>query len=264
MNVKQEPLSFDGALGQFFHSATVGILRPPSADRYNSSSYYTNMDDEEAGFQSDKCDEAKGTGSFRGKFRSMFDGGSREPAAPPPRAPGFFRKVQDNGLVQALTPGFLRSDEEDDFATTCCPHLSFKTRIFGCLCCFCLGQFLQFLSVSSLPLVLVGHPGRFARCYSLGNVMMVAGSFFLSGPKAQCRKIKAKNRALSFIVFLTTMLLTTCAVFSSSLPLRGLTVLLLVAAQWCAQVWYILSYIPYGHRIARRVLGSVGSWCCFG
>jgi len=156
--------------------------------------------------------------------------------------------------VKTLTPGFLRMDEDEDLSSSCCPNLNYKQRIFGCVCCFCAGQFMQFLAFSAAAGVLVGHPGRFARFYSLGNLMMVTGSFFLSGPKAQWRKITAKNRALTAFTFVSTMIVTLTVVRAKPFVGRALLILLLVVVQWCAQVWYILSYIPYGHTIGRKVL----------
>jgi len=165
------------------------------------------------------------------------------------------------GLLRTLTPTFLW-DEEEDMASTCCPRMGFKQRMIGCACCFLLGQLLQFFSFGAAAGVLLGHPGRFAFLYTTGNLVMMAASFFLSGPKAQCRKIKAKDRALTSLVFISTMILTLVAVFAHPFWGRALIILLLVVVQWLALVWYILSYVPYGHSFGRRVVKTVGGCIC--
>jgi len=108
----------------------------------------------------------------------------------------------------------------------------------------------------------VGHPGKFAFLYTLGNFLSLAGSFFLSGPKAQCQKIKAKDRVLTSFIFICTMILTLVVVFMHPFFGRALFILALVAVQWCALVWYILSYVPYGHSMGRRALRGLFSWLC--
>jgi len=165
-------------------------------------------------------------------------------------------------LLHRLTPNFLRSDEDKDVTSTCCPRLGLKQRLFGCACCFILGQVMQFCSFGAATGILVGRPGRFAFLYTTGNMVMMAASFFLSGPQQQCRKIKAKGRAATSSVYFMTMLMTMTAVFAHPFFGRPLVILLLVAVQWLSLVWYVLSYIPYGHTVGRRVVGSLAGWLC--
>merc|ERR1719258_655909 len=110
-------------------------------------------------------------------------------------------------------------------------------------------------------MVFIGRPARFATLYTLGNFAGVLGSFFLAGPAAQCRNMKKKDRALTSFVFLISMVLTFITV---ELNFRGraLAILLLVIVQWAALVWYTLSYIPYGRKIAKKVLKKCAACCC--
>jgi hypothetical protein len=262
-NVREEPLNMgEGSFAGFFRSAASGFRssRTEGAEEFESNPYVT-MADEEAQNEFDR--RWQGSTPIQDAFRSASGFLGFQAKEPPPKV-GFFEGARQNGLIQTLTPGFLKSDQDEDFASTCCPSLSIQQRIFGCACCFAAGQLLQFFAFGASAGVLVGHPGRFARCYSMGNMMMIAGSFFLSGPKRQCNKIKEKNRLPTFCAFICAMVLTLTVVYSSPFLGRALLILLLVVIQWCAQVWYILSYVPYGHTVGRRVLKTLSSWCCSG
>lgn len=249
-NVRKEPLDL-----RSFRAAATGFLsgRQPSEeeDLEGGDGYTTMSDSEGASSYQD---------SFRSALPSFLGGGKAKPKAPP-QASGFLGSA-GQGLLRTLTPSFLRTDENEDFASTCCPNLGFKQRLFGCACCFLVGQIMQFFSFSAMTGVLIGHPGRFARLYSVGNIMMVAASFFLSGPKSQWRKIWSKDRAPTFLVFCSTMMLTLLEVYRSPHLGRALLILLLVVVQWMAQVWYVLSYVPYGHTIGKKFLRSLGLCCC--
>lgn len=248
-----------GGFAGFFRSAASGF-RNLSADEeeLESNSYY-DMAEQEA--QNDYERRWQSASPIKDAFRSASGLFGMQAEAPPPKT-GFFEKTRQHGLLRTLTPSFLKNEQEEDFATTCCPNLGLKQRIFGCACCFLAGQLLQLIAAWSFAGVLVGHPGKFARCYSLGNMMMLTGSFFLSGPKRQCKKIREKNRLPTFCVFILSQVLTLHVVYKDPFWGRALLIMLLVVAQWCAQVWYILSYIPYGHTVGRRVLKNCGSWCC--
>lgn len=247
----------------FLRSAATGF-RNYASDEAELESSYASMSDVEEEAQNDFERRWQGSTPIRDVFQSAM-GLFGSQAEEPPAKKGFFHDARENGLVRTLTPGFLRNDEQDeDFASTCCPSLSMQQRIFGCACCFAAGQLLQFFAFGAAAGVLVGHPGRFARCYSMGNMMMIAGSFFLSGPKRQCNKIKEKNRLPTFCAFISAMVLTLIVVYAHPFIGRALLILLLVVTQWCAQVWYILSYIPYGHTVGRRVVKSLLGYCCSG
>jgi hypothetical protein len=247
-NVRLEPIDMDGgSFASFFRSARQGLFAGGSQEEELEETYLNMATQEEHDRR------WHGATPVRDAFRSAsgFFGGQVEE---PPESKGFFESARQKGLIRTLTPGFLRRDEDEDFASTCCPNLGFKQRICGCALCFLAGQLLQFFAFGATAGVLVGHPGRFARCYSMGNFMMVVGSFFLSGPRRQCNKIKEKNRLFTFSVFVGSMALTLTAVFASPFFGRAILILSLVIVQWCAQVWYILSYIPYGHTFGRTVV----------
>uniref|UniRef100_A0A7S0B7B1 Vesicle transport protein n=1 Tax=Pyrodinium bahamense TaxID=73915 RepID=A0A7S0B7B1_9DINO len=252
MNVHKEPLNVRSSLNTAF-----GFLRQPQPpeEEEELGNPYMGIHEEEAVLQ-EAFHRQSSFGNFLG---SLVPGFLKNSAAD---ASARDLKPEKAGLLRSLTPRFLRSDEDEDFASACCPRLGFKQRLFGCACCFLLGQLMQFCSFGAATGILLGRPGRFACLYTLGNLVMMAASFFLSGPKAQCRKIKAKDRALTSFVYFSTMFLTLAAVFAGPFFCRALVILALVVVQWLSLVWYVLSYVPYGHSMGRRVLRSVGGWCC--
>ena len=66
---------------------------------------------------------------------------------------------------------------------------------------------------------------------------------------------KARRRwaagAYVFLMLLTLVVALTCKGKGC-----GLIIILLVFSQWCAAIWYIASYIPFGQRMISRMLGS--------
>ncbi|CAK0891911.1 unnamed protein product, partial [Prorocentrum cordatum] len=83
-----------------------------------------------------------------------------------------------------------------------------RNRVTGWLACLALGTVLQMLSFGAFTQALLGHPGRFATNYTIGNVVSLAGTFFLAGPAAQLRNMAKKNRSKASIVFLASMAFT--------------------------------------------------------
>jgi len=202
--------------------------------------YYGDEADCQGGFGRSANDAA---GSSSG-FRDMMAGGK-----------GFLSSssTQALGAIQGLSPSFLNS-EEDDFAGAFFPALGVKHRLFFCACCFALGQLLQFCSFGAVAGIFLGHPGRFAFLYTFSNITMMAATFFLAGPAAQLRRSSTKGRCKTFMLFLSTMVLTLGMVFAHPFFGRALLILLCVGVQWCALVWYILSFVPYGHRFGRYAI----------
>lgn len=249
----------EGSFAGFFRSATAGFRNVNPDDAELETGAYVKMDQDA---QNEYDSRWQAATPVRDAFRSAAGLFGFQAEAEPPKKVGFLQGARENGLVRTLTPGFLRNEQDDDYASTCCPSMGFKQRLFGCACCFAAGQLLQFIAFGSAAGVLIGHPGRFARCYSMGNIMMVTGSFFLSGPKRQCNKIREKDRLPTFCAFILSSVLTLWVVFAHAFWGRALLIIFAVVIQWCAQVWYILSYVPYGHTVGRRVIKKVMACCC--
>jgi Got1/Sft2-like family len=95
-----------------------------------------------------------------------------------------------------------------------------------------------------------GNPLPFAFNYTFGHILQLAASTFLCGPKRQFKNMFDGTRRETSIVYLSCLVLTLLFVFIPlPVPIIKLIVLLgLMMTQFCASIWYTLSYIPYGRR----------------
>lgn len=86
--------------------------------------------------------------------------------------------------------------------------------------------------------------------YSLGSILSVCSSFFLSGPWKQVKKMFAPVRVVATVMYLVTLGLTLFVALSPAarVPGRGALLLVLVVLQFVSYVWYSLSYIPFARR----------------
>ena len=98
--------------------------------------------------------------------------------------------------------------------------------------------------------LLTGYPRPFVLYFSLGSVLSICSSFFLTGPWKQVKKMFAPSRAVATSVYLITLALTLFVALSpyASVPGRGIILLCLVAVQFLSYVWYTLSYVPFARR----------------
>lgn len=161
-------------------------------------------------------------------------------------------------------------------ADSLCPSLSFKQRLYGCIGCFCVGIFLSIIgwfawigararATPRLPAQFSadratssagGHIGTFGVTYTLGNIVSLCSTGFLIGPKRQCRQMSKARRRTATAIYLTMMLST---VVTALMDGPSILILLFCFLQWCALVWYIASYIPYGQKIISKCLGKAAN-----
>jgi hypothetical protein len=134
---------------------------------------------------------------------------------------------------------------------SCFPSLSLKERLIGFGICFGVGLLIQFLSMGSLLGLIVGKANKFAFMYTLGNIISLCGTFFLVGPVRQFQNMKDPSRMWTSIIFIGSMVMTLVSVYT--FHSRILTIIFVII-QFCAYVWYVLSYIPYGRDMCRRCL----------
>ena len=135
---------------------------------------------------------------------------------------------------------------------SCCPDLDYKTRIVGFCITFGIGILCYMFS---FPLILA-TPKFFGLVFTTGSICSTMATFFLCGPKKQWKNMMKPYRAVVSLVFLGTIVAT--VVFGFILSGSTLVVAILAAAQFCAMVWYALSYIPYGRKFCGTCLKS----CC--
>eukprot|EP00347_Sterkiella_histriomuscorum_P010284 403376892 len=115
---------------------------------------------------------------------------------------------------------------------SCCPSLTLKQRVIGYGICTGLGNVT-----------------RFAIPYTFGTILSFCGSFFLSGPLNQLKRMFLRKRIIVTLVCITSIIMT---LISAMVIKKPLLVLLFVLIQYCSYFWYSLSYIPYGREIVCK------------
>ena len=76
---------------------------------------------------------------------------------------------------------------------------------------------------------------------------------FIVGPARQLKGMTAPTRWLAALVYLGAI----AGTLVSALVLdSGILVIVFIIVQFCAEVWYVLSYIPYGRRLCTTCLQS--------
>lgn len=136
-------------------------------------------------------------------------------------------------------------------ADSLCPSLTFQQRLWGCI--YCAGVGIA-LTVLGFLLLWTGHIAGFAVTYTLGNLVSIGSSCFLFGPKRQCKSMFAAKRALATSIYLCAMIVTLIVAFKHGpFPI----IIILIVTQWCALIWYLASYIPFGQKIIKKFVGGI-------
>uniref|UniRef100_A0A6S8VYV9 Vesicle transport protein n=1 Tax=Chaetoceros debilis TaxID=122233 RepID=A0A6S8VYV9_9STRA len=229
----------------------------PNSNPNASSGGYHQINEDESG-------EYAGSGGFSG--RSFFQLSSLSPS-------------QSNG----------NDNDGDDDDVECLsyffPDLTLQERLGGCLGCMLLGYVLSLGSFFRMKDVLRGrNPTPFVAYTTLGNIISLSGSFFLTGPRAQMRRMFHSSRRVATIMYLGSLFVTllVCLVLpvlrhdgtgggdgsgggtgggkgpSSAFRGEALLLLVLLGCQYVAVAWYCLSYIPFARQIARRLVSGLG------
>ena len=131
---------------------------------------------------------------------------------------------------------------------TLCGELSYKTRLIGWLVCSIVGMILSLL-VSFVFVFTKFKVAPFAILYSLGQIISVTGSCFLSTPAGHCKDMMKKHRIIPSICYLVSIIAT--LVVAIATELRGLVFLFLIIQVLC-YYWYTISFIPFGQKILKK------------
>jgi len=158
--------------------------------------------------------------------------------------------ARENAANAAAMAGLPTSQAHDSAFAACCPKLTFRERVYGCLGCFGLGFIISFLGFISFW---TGNMAAFATMYTIGNIVSIIGSGFLLGPKRQWRNMSRAKRRWAVLVYLSLMIVTLAVAFTHGPPP---VILVCIFAQWCALIWYIASYIPFGQKMITKVLSK--------
>lgn len=139
------------------------------------------------------------------------------------------------------------AEEMEDALCGMCPQLTYQQRVGGYIACFVCSFFLSIGSFTRLVLLVKGDPVPFVVFYTLGNIMAILGSLFLSGPKTQCKKMWDKTRRIATTVYFLTIFFTLFVAFYDGIPPGGRIGLIIMCIffQWLAMLWYTISFIPF-------------------
>jgi hypothetical protein len=134
----------------------------------------------------------------------------------------------------------------------CFPALSYRERLLGCVTCMVAGYLLSLGSLFRIKdLVLHHDPFPFVMNATIGNIIALAGSFFLSGPKHQMERMWHEKRRTATALYLGSLTATVLVAFLPIPMGKGLILLLLMICQYVSIAWYCLSYIPFAHDAIR-------------
>jgi hypothetical protein len=162
----------------------------------------------------------------------------------------------DSYSLPRISINLPQTESDDESLASLFPSLSFKERMTGFLVCILLGLLISLSSFGSFSDLIAGYPARFAILYSFGNLTSLCATMFLVGPKQQYQNMTSHHRRISAAIYISCVILTPIIAFT--LPEFAWLIILLVVTQWAALVWYSLSYIPFGRRmaagLARRLL----------
>lgn len=120
-------------------------------------------------------------------------------------------KLSDRDMGNALDDVGSEKSEKSMFSfgkeDTLCGELSYKTRVIGWLSCSIAGWLLSI--IISLVFVLSGFDVvAYAMLYSLGQILNIAGSCFLSTPSGHLKDMGKKHRIIPSIVYILSIILT--------------------------------------------------------
>ena len=133
-----------------------------------------------------------------------------------------------------------------------CFGLSWHQRLALFFMSFLAGVLMLFLSFTFLSLLFLGSASKFTLSYAAANVCFLLSSSFLTGPQAQLTSMFHSSRAVVSIMYLLTLFGLMFAawqvrVFYVVIPLCVLQVVCLLL--------YVMSYLPFGLPMMKRLFG---------
>lgn len=179
---------------------------------------------------------------------------------------GEYSQLSD-GSTPILSNTTANDDDEGWF-----PSLTWRERLLGCSTCMIGGYILSFGSLFRLKSLVLGNPSECCMLlfsfewpimysqilYSIvpyvinatvGNIIALCGSCFLSGPTSQSRKMFHPTRRIATIVYLSSMILTLLIALIPFPGSKAPVLLVLMLCQYISITWYCLSYIPFARDV---------------
>eukprot|EP01006_Ploeotia_vitrea_P042129 TRINITY_DN66606_c5_g5_i1.p1 TRINITY_DN66606_c5_g5~~TRINITY_DN66606_c5_g5_i1.p1 ORF type:complete len:183 (-),score=11.93 TRINITY_DN66606_c5_g5_i1:272-820(-) len=135
-----------------------------------------------------------------------------------------------------------------------CPSLTWKQRAIGFGCCIAVSVCIN---IVSWILLTSGEYVGFAVSYSIGNIVGIVSTLFLSGPVKQIKSMFKETRIIATCLFLGFLVATiVCAIFIPKCC-KVLPTILCAICQYVALIWYGLSYIPFARTAVKSCFKGV-------
>jgi Got1/Sft2-like family len=148
--------------------------------------------------------------------------------------------------------GSAQDDEE-----SWCTSLTWQERLIGCGACMVLGYLLSFGSFFRFKDLLLGNPLPFVIHTTMGNIIALAGSCFLTGPASQYNRMMHDKRKYATVAYLGSLSSTLLVAFLPVFLGKALLLVLLLLVQYVAITWYCLSYIPYAREAIQAYINRM-------
>ena len=135
----------------------------------------------------------------------------------------------------------------EDECCEMCPKLTYSQRVIGYMLCLGVAFCLSIGSWTRLIALVHGQPTGFVLFYTLSNIIGICGSMFLSTPAGQCRKMWDKERWPASTIYLLSIFFTLFVCFYAGIPdnARVGIIVLMLFIQWCAMIYFVISFIPF-------------------
>jgi len=167
---------------------------------------------------------------------------------------------EDDNDTAAQTGG---EDGSQEPLCSMCSSLTWQERLGGCLGCMALGYILSFGSFFRFKDLMMGDPAPFVVYATVGNIISLSGSFFLSGPTSQFKKMFHESRKTATLLYLGSLAVTLIvALIPFGSGVRGIKAMILVIlllCQYVAVAWYCMSYIPFARQMITRLFNRIWS-----
>jgi hypothetical protein len=134
----------------------------------------------------------------------------------------------------------------------CLPSLSLRERLLGCATCMICGYILSFGSFLRMKDLLIGNPVPLVVNVTVGNIIALCGTCFLTGPQSQLHRMFHKKRKVASMLYLGSLGVTIFLLILPRFIFRGFLLFLLMIGQYIAITWYCLSYIPFAREFVSN------------
>jgi len=133
------------------------------------------------------------------------------------------------------------------------PTPTLRERLLGCGTMMLCGYLLSFGSFMRLKHLFTGNPVPIVVNVTMGNIITLCGTCFLTGPQSQLSKMFHKSRKLASAFYLGSLGVTLLLLMLPHFPTKNLMLFLLMLGQYVAITWYCLSYIPFARQFVKNI-----------